>query len=299
MTHSFVIVTMNRPAELDRLLRSVFEQTSAPDEIIVVDGGADATSDPMERSLADARIRRIHMDPGLSAQRNRGLSEAVGEIVTFVDDDAVLSPHYCERVLETFAREPDTVAVGGVNGAARIPGRMQRGLRRILLVQTGSGSGRFRKSGFPDPGIVHDFGAEVELLASTALSIRRSACKDLRFEEYWLSGAPFGWATGRCFGEDAWFTAQLAAHGTLRIDPGAVFHHEASARNRESTFVTQALYVFALRWISARKAQSPTARIARMWALLGQGCINTAQSLRFRDSGYLRGYFQAMKVRMK
>jgi glycosyltransferase involved in cell wall biosynthesis len=300
MTHSIVIVTMNRPAELDTLLGSIFEQSRPPEQILVIDGGDESAYAATFPRLADSRITRIRMTAGLSAQRNRGLEEATGDILTFVDDDAVLGPEYCARIVEACEVDSGIVALSGINAAAAYPGMFECLLRRMLLVQTGCAAYRMRISGFPDSGPVHAaVTQEVQLLASTALSLRRTAIGGCRFEEYWLSAAPLGLATGRCFGEDMHFTWRLGSRGKLVILPSAVFFHVGSARNRESTFVTQALYVFAMRWISYQAATGLVGRAARRWALSGQFVINLLQTLRYTDTGYIRGYFKAVTTGMR
>ncbi len=299
MTHAIVIVTMNRAAELELALQSVLEQSIAVDEILVIDGGTAVAQDELPSAFADPRIRWIRMEPGLSAQRNRGLQEAHSDILTFMDDDAVLSPGYVQQVMDVFMEEPSTVAVGGINIAAQFPGGVERLFRSLLGVQTGCGPNRMRRSGFPYMGFVPKRRTEVGILPSTVLSLRRSACEGLRFEEYWLSGAPLGLQTGRCFGEDVQFTAQLAKRGLLCLTPEAIFRHEPSSRNRESTYVTQALYVSAMRWISKQHAQGAAGRLLRLWALFGQLAINLAQSVRYTDAGYVRGWMRAMSAGMK
>ncbi len=297
MKHSLVIVTMNRPFELKRLLLSVLQQTRLPDEIVIVDAGQGSEAAEAVPELDD-RLRVIPGTIGISAQRNRGLDEARGDIITYVDDDAQLSAEYCEISLGYFEREADIVALSGINTAAVFPGRLQRWLRRLFAVQTGCASYLIRRSGIPDVGAHPDSRLNAEVLPAGALSLRRAACHGLRFEEYWLSGIPLGFETGRCFGEDVFFTYQLSRRGTMIVIPEAEFSHIDSMHNRESVFVTQALYVFALRWISDAITFGPR-RLLRLWALAGQCAINVAQTLRYRDSAYLRGYIRAMCAKMK
>src|SRR5205085_2959822 len=48
----------------------------------------------------------------LSGSRNSGVTVCRGEIVVFLDDDAVAAPDWLERLLQGYA-EPQVVAVGG------------------------------------------------------------------------------------------------------------------------------------------------------------------------------------------
>lgn len=287
---------MNRQRELQRLLASLRQQTHPAEEILIIDAGnAELTEECSDTVL---RIRRIRVRPGISAQRNRGLDEAHCDILTFIDDDAELTPRYSETVLRRFRDEADLVALAGSNRAATCPGPVELALRRLLGVQTGCGSFRMRFSGFPDVAAAVPRRIAAEVLPSTVLSLRREVCRGLRFEEYWLSGAPLGLTTGRCFGEDLYFTHQLAKRGRMTVLDDAEYSHIESPVNRESLWTTQALYVFAMRWISDQTAAG-TGRAARLWALFGQLLINTAQSIRYRESGYLRGYVRALRAKLK
>jgi glycosyltransferase involved in cell wall biosynthesis len=50
---------------------------------------------------------------GLSHARNAGLAAASGEIVAFIDDDAIAVPQWVEEIIAAFERHPDVLAVGG------------------------------------------------------------------------------------------------------------------------------------------------------------------------------------------
>lgn len=50
--------------------------------------------------------------PGLSAARHRGAIEAQGEILTYIDDDVLVSRHWAEAITESFI-DPDVAIIGG------------------------------------------------------------------------------------------------------------------------------------------------------------------------------------------
>lgn len=50
---------------------------------------------------------------GLSFARNRGIKEAIGDILVFLDDDAFVSENYLENLEEQLALYPDAMAFGG------------------------------------------------------------------------------------------------------------------------------------------------------------------------------------------
>lgn len=83
-------------------------------EIVVIDN---ASTSPLSASRAfrdfpNVRVvAEIHL--GLTRARLRGIAEAQGELLVFVDDDNVLAPDYLAHVVSRFARHPRVVAAGG------------------------------------------------------------------------------------------------------------------------------------------------------------------------------------------
>jgi GT2 family glycosyltransferase len=89
---SVVIPAYEAAATVGETLASVFAQSPAPREVIVVDDGS---RDAIEEALAPymERIRLIRQpNKGVAAARNAGLRECSGEFVLVVDADDVLLP---------------------------------------------------------------------------------------------------------------------------------------------------------------------------------------------------------------
>src|SRR6188768_1179129 len=89
-TITAAICTRNRPLQLARALDSLLAQSLAPAEIMVVDNSPsdEATARLVSERFSEVRYLREPV-PGLDFARNRALREASGEIVAFLDDDAV------------------------------------------------------------------------------------------------------------------------------------------------------------------------------------------------------------------
>jgi len=89
MTASIVINTYNRASCLERLLPSLTRLEGPPFEVVVVNGpSADHTAEVLARH-AD-RIKVVSCDTAnLSRSRNLGIAAAAGDIVVFIDDDAL------------------------------------------------------------------------------------------------------------------------------------------------------------------------------------------------------------------
>ena len=84
---SVIIPTRNRITFLREAIDSVYSQTYAKFEIIVVDDGSTKDIAPSLASY-DGRLSMIRQEhQGVSAARNAGLSKATGEYVAFLDDD--------------------------------------------------------------------------------------------------------------------------------------------------------------------------------------------------------------------
>lgn len=93
---SVVMPTFNRSYVLAAAIDSVIAQTHRNWELIVVDDGStDDTSDVVEAYTKDERIQYVRMpNRGVSAARNRGLQEATGDIVAYLDSDNTWDPEY-------------------------------------------------------------------------------------------------------------------------------------------------------------------------------------------------------------
>jgi glycosyltransferase involved in cell wall biosynthesis len=91
---SVVLPTHNRPRLLALTLYSVLWQEGVDVEVVVVDDGSTDDIRAAVEGLADARVRLIrHERPlGVSAARNRGVAEARGSWIAFLDDDDVWAP---------------------------------------------------------------------------------------------------------------------------------------------------------------------------------------------------------------
>lgn len=85
---SVIIPLYNKEKLIGKTLRSVLEQTYQDFEIVVVNDGSTDNSVTEVEKIADPRIRLIHQqNAGVSVARNKGISEAKGEFIAFLDAD--------------------------------------------------------------------------------------------------------------------------------------------------------------------------------------------------------------------
>jgi glycosyltransferase involved in cell wall biosynthesis len=84
---SVVIPAYNAASVLPRAIESVLGQTSRPEEVIVVDDGSTDNTAQVATQYGPS-ITYIRQDnAGASAARNRGIAEATGEWIAFLDSD--------------------------------------------------------------------------------------------------------------------------------------------------------------------------------------------------------------------
>lgn len=112
---SAVVCTRDRSTWLKETLGSLLEQSLRREEyeIIVVDNGSGDDTRAAVDSLR-GEVRYFH-EPvvGLSHARNRGVREAMSDLVAFIDDDAFAAPEWLESLHEGFQGPLRPAAIGG------------------------------------------------------------------------------------------------------------------------------------------------------------------------------------------
>ena len=104
--------TLDRWHDLAAAVGSLRIQSRRPLEVVLVVDNNAALSPRASRELPGVRVVDSTGERGLSAARNTGVAAARGEIVAFLDDDAVAAVDWLERLAAPYADEM-VVAVGG------------------------------------------------------------------------------------------------------------------------------------------------------------------------------------------
>jgi glycosyltransferase involved in cell wall biosynthesis len=115
---SVVLPTHNRPRMLALTLHSVLWQEEVELEVVVVDDGSRDDVRAVVDGVGDARARLFrHERPlGVSAARNRGVAEARGRWIAFLDDDDLWAPDKLLAQLQSAEEQGRRWAyVGAVN----------------------------------------------------------------------------------------------------------------------------------------------------------------------------------------
>lgn len=98
---SVVVPVYNVEDYLAECVASILSQSHANLEVLLIDDGSTDSSRVVAKSIADkdSRVRVLqHENRGPGATRNRGISEATGEFIMFVDADDILPPKSLERL---------------------------------------------------------------------------------------------------------------------------------------------------------------------------------------------------------
>jgi glycosyltransferase involved in cell wall biosynthesis len=168
-----VVPTRNRAFLLSQTLRSVVAQRGVDLEAVVVDDGSTDGTPAVVAGMRDPRLRLVrHERPrGVSAARNRGIAEARGAWVAFLDDDDLWAPQKLASQLAAARREHRAWAVTGavsVDDRLRVlageppllPERIVADLARYNSVPAGASNVVVRAdllagTGGFDPGLRH------------------------------------------------------------------------------------------------------------------------------------------------
>lgn len=94
---SVIIPLYNGRAYIERAIRSILDQSLLPAEILVIDDGSTDQGADWVREKAYPLVRVISQpNAGVSAARNKGMTESKGEFLTFLDADDVWEKNHLE-----------------------------------------------------------------------------------------------------------------------------------------------------------------------------------------------------------
>jgi GT2 family glycosyltransferase len=116
VTSSLIIITLNRAALLQRTLQGLTRQTRQIDEIIVIDNGPTRDTEQVVSAFAARYVPEPRR--GYGHARNRGLDEASGALIYFLDDDCVPEPDWANVLWNVLDSGSADLASG-----SRIPGQ--------------------------------------------------------------------------------------------------------------------------------------------------------------------------------
>jgi GT2 family glycosyltransferase len=110
---TIILICYNRKNELKDCIQSVLKQSFTPYEIIVVDNNSTDGTDTLfyNDEIAHPSIKyfKLGKNLGVAGGRNYGIRQASGDILVFIDDDALLEPEDAmEKIVNRFEKDSST-----------------------------------------------------------------------------------------------------------------------------------------------------------------------------------------------
>ncbi len=111
---SVIIPTRNRVEYLARCLDSLYQQSTLPFEIIVVDNSDKPVKDMVLKSNSSHSKLNYLYSPlkGVSKARNLGIAKAKGSLLAFLDDDCLVNKNWVEEIIKSCKSHPTSVIMG-------------------------------------------------------------------------------------------------------------------------------------------------------------------------------------------
>ena len=208
---SVVIVTYNRYRDLRECLDTLFNATSRPHEVIVVDS---CSTDGTERVKDCYPISFVSIpEKNMVRARNVGSSLAEGDIVAFLDDDVLVHRQWSKHLLKAYKHNQ----IGGVGGRVipySAPENYYQKVRKADI-------GKVFKTGFVTGNydVPLESPVEVDSLIGCNMSFRKDVMKKVgNFDENF---------SGNCFRDDTDYCVRIRKQGyKLLYQPKALVWHK-------------------------------------------------------------------------
>lgn len=191
---SICICTYNQALFIEKAIRSAWQQTILPVEIIVADDcSTDETPQILEKLLAEISLLKVIRQPencGIAKNIDTCLRLATGDLIIRLDSDDQLSPTYTEKLSELLLKYP---SAGYAHAAVQEINEYGHFLDKRRL---------FRKTGFQSATDALKASIKGYRVTANILMFRKEALIKVGY----LSGRPN-------FGEDYHLTAAISAAG--------------------------------------------------------------------------------------
>ena len=139
MTISVVVPVYNTSIYLKECLESLIGQTYKDLEIICInDGSTDNSLEILkEFQKKDNRIKIITQEnQGLSTARNKGISEAKGEYISFIDSDDWIDLNFYEKLINALEEQNADIAAGNIIRTRKIYSKPRVKYEKQIVAET-------------------------------------------------------------------------------------------------------------------------------------------------------------------
>ena len=109
---SIIIPAYNAESTIKCTIRSVHKQTYRDYELIIIDDGSTDRTVEIVREIADDRLKLFsYKNAGLPTARNRGIQQATGEYIAFLDADDLWTRDKLEKQVAVLETNPEVGVV--------------------------------------------------------------------------------------------------------------------------------------------------------------------------------------------
>lgn len=271
----FIVPTKDRPKELNRLLKSMYEQDFLPETIIIVDGSAEQVENGLIR---DSRVQIIYtrvFPPSLTAQRNRGIAAIPDGLthVGFLDDDIVLLPG-CLKEIVSYLDNPELNLGGASFNIVEDHNVSAIWLLRFLGLFP-KRPGTVSRGGSVQANVNIHANMNSQFLCGGATVWRSEVLKTFKFDEFFK---------GYALWEDVDFSYRVSKKWPLMVIKNAkVLHLHIGAVNPAAARYYGDVEVVD-RFYFCKKHAPATGKLAAAWATFGTIFRNLVSWVRSRQS---------------
>jgi len=154
---SYIIITRDRFDKCLKALRNVFSQHWPAKNIVLIDDdSSNPLSDHVERKYPDVTLIKNKRRLGIPESRNVGIQKASGDILIFIDDDALfIEKHSTEEIVRIFKENP------------------KAGVLSLAILDMGSGNYGHREIPRKDKKVPDNL-SEIAYFTGTGFAIRRA-----------------------------------------------------------------------------------------------------------------------------
>lgn len=246
MKISVIVCTKDRPSDLNECLHSLARQDFRDFEVIVVDGGTDQRTRLLVESFGFRYLEQKEYTEitNFTAARNVGIENSIGEIVAFIDDDAVATTSWVSSLQNAYAQH----GIAGVGGPVMPLGHSDRRrhatysspfVRALFRVVIHEDPGNPSKVGmvYPSGAIVANYHTLVDqprfidAFMGTNMSFRKSWLVTIGLFDEHISAYGIRDETDVCL-------EIVERGGRLLYVPNAIIYHKMSQR-KDSTVPVQ------------------------------------------------------------
>lgn len=230
---SIIVPCYNVELYIEKCICSILENKYEPKEIILIDDGSiDNTFTILKRFVRYSGVKVISQkNSGVSACRNRGLEEADGKYIFFLDSDDWISPDCIEKLVEEAEQSQADFILGGI----------------CVAVEESDGSTKYEQKQIPHVRCKN----QSEIFSIVVADLVGLSDQDIyrwnHSGKLQRDGKLDGYACGRLYRKAIIDKYQIRYDTNLYMKEDTIFNLEYLAHSFTTSFVNVHLYFYRIR----------------------------------------------------